>query len=288
MVKKSRKQTDQIFKGIKMGNEKYIIEIGEEGSIGLDKLDYCFNSTTQEFLTRSGLKPRMSVLDIGCGSGAMTCWIANQVGNDGSVVAIENNENQLKAAQKRAKNLGLNNIEFKLLSAYDIDTLDQQFNLVYCRFVLHHLNEPSRVIKKIFQQLKPNGIYAAEEGIVDFAFSYPYIAAWGTESMGAYPCWIDNEEKNIRDGNLGIKLFNKMHKAGFKIISAKIIHPLLTTHDEKSLLLLGREELKQYELEQGKTEKEWVNQGIELEKMVKDDGQIAAFYASCQVAGIVL
>ncbi|SRR5579883_450487 len=267
-----------------MPNEKYIVDVGDEGSIGLDKLDYCFNPTTQEFLICSGLKSGMIVLDIGCGSGAMTCWIAKQVGNNGSVIAIENNKNQLNAAMLRAKKMGLNNIEFKLLSAYDIETLNQRFDMVYCRFVLHHLNSPSQVIKKIIRVLKPNGIYAAEEGIVNFAFSYPHNPAWGTEYTGPYP-WIDNEEQNMRDGNLGMKLYNKMYKASFKIISAKIIHPLLITRDEKNLLLLGREELKQYELEQGKTEIEWVNQGIELEKIVNDDAQIAGFYASCQVAG---
>lgn len=270
-----------------MPDEKYIVDIGDEGSIGLDKLDYCFNPTTQEFLIRSGLKSGMKVLDIGCGSGAMTCWLAKQVGNNGSVIAIENNENQLKAALKRAKNMALNNIEFKLLSAYDIETLKQQFDLVYCRFVLHHLNSPSQVIKKIFQVLKPNGIYAAEEGIVNFAFSYPHSSAWGTEYTGPYP-WIDNEETNMRDGNLGMKLFHKMYHAEFKILSANIVHPLLTTRDEKNLLLLGREELKEYELEHGKTEQQWINEGRELKKMVEDPAQIAGFYASCQVAGVKL
>ncbi|MGZ3596209.1 MAG: methyltransferase domain-containing protein, partial [Syntrophales bacterium] len=52
-------------------------------------------------------------------------------------------------------------------------------DFVYCRFVLHHLNQPTQVIKKIFHVLKPNGIYAAEEGIVNFAFSYPVVKAWG-------------------------------------------------------------------------------------------------------------
>jgi SAM-dependent methyltransferase len=268
-----------------MSNEKYIVEIGEEGSEGLGKLDYCFNPTTQEFLLHAGLQPGMTVLDIGCGSGVMTCWMAQQVNPNGRVIGIENDENQLNAAKKRADNLGIKNVEFKLCSAYEIDSLQQEFDFIYCRFVLHHLHKPIDVIKKIFQVLKSNGIYAAEEGIVNFAFSYPFSPAWGSESLNCPSIWIDAED-NQRDGNVGIKMFNKMHLTGFKIILTKIIHPLLTSRDEKALLLLGRDELKNYYLEQGHSEDEWVALGKETEKIVDNDSQIVGFYASCQTAGV--
>lgn len=268
-----------------MSKEKYIIEIGEEGSEGLGKLDHCFNPTTQEFLLFAGLKPGMTVLDIGCGSGVMTRWIANVIGENGKVIGIENDQNQLNAAQRNANKIRFKNTEFKLCSAYEIDSLNQQFDFIYCRFVLHHLHTPTDVIAKIYQVLKPGGIYAAEEGIVNFAFSYPFSKAWGDECVRVPPPWVD-AEKDQRDGNMGIKMFNKMHKAGFKMITSRIIHPLLTTHDEKALLLLGREELKNYYLQEGHSEEEWIAQGRETEKIVNDDAQIVGFYASCQVAGL--
>lgn len=136
-----------------------------------------------------------------------------------------------------------------------------------------------------FMILKQKGIYVAEEGIVNFAFSYPFTPAWGDECSRVPPPWIDAEE-NQRDGNIGIKMFNKMYTAGFKIIAAKIIHPLLISRDEKALLLLGREEHKNYYLEQGHSEEEWIALGKETEKLVNNDAQIVGFYASCQVAGV--
>jgi ubiquinone/menaquinone biosynthesis C-methylase UbiE len=268
-----------------MSKEKYIVEIGEEGSEGLGKLDHFFNPTTQEFLLSAGLKPGMTVLDIGCGSGVMTGWIAKVVGENGKVIGIENDQNQLNAAQRNAKKLALENTEFKLCSAYEIDSLNQQFDFIYCRFVLHHLHAPMDVIAKIYQVLKPKGIYAAEEGIVNFAFSYPFSPAWGDECVRISPPWVD-AEKDQRDGNIGIKMFNKMYKAGFKIITSKIIHPLLTTHNEKALLLSGKDELKNHYLEQGHSEEEWIAQGKETEKIVNDGSLMIGFYASCQVAGL--
>src|SRR3989338_7269927 len=99
-----------------MSSEKYMIDIEEGGSVGLGKLDQLYNPTTQEFLLKSGLRPGMTILDIGCGSGAMTCWMAEQVGPDGQVIGIENDANQLNAAQKRAADQGLENIKLELCS----------------------------------------------------------------------------------------------------------------------------------------------------------------------------
>lgn len=268
-----------------MIKEKYCIDIGEQGSEGLGRLDYCFNPSTKEFLINAGLKKGMTVLDIGCGSGLMTCWMAEQVGDNGKVRGIENDQNQLNAAKRNAENRRLKNTEFTLCSAYDLDSLNQKFDFVYCRFVLHHLDKPINVIKKIYQNLKPNGIYAAEEGIVNFAFSYPFSTAWGDEALRVSPVWVDAPEDQ-RDGNIGIKMFNKMHSIGFKILSTKIIHPVMATREEKNLLMLGRDEMKRYYIEQGHTEAEWEQQGRETERIVNDDSQIIGFYGSCQVAGI--
>lgn len=268
-----------------MKQEKYIADIGKDGSQGLGTLDHCFNRTTQSFLLESGLAAGMTILDIGCGSGVMTCWMAQQVGPGGRVLGIENNQNQLNAAIKRAESLGLQNTEFKLCSAYDIESLHQQFDLVYCRFVLHHLIRPVDVISKIFLVLKPGGIYVSEEGIVNHAFSYPFSHVWGDECVRLTPPWVDYEGAD-RDGNVGIKMVTKMRDAGFSVLSANVVQPLLITKEEKRLLLLGREELKRHFLEEGHTEAEWIAAGEELEKVINNDKQIIGFYGSCQVAGV--
>ena len=265
--------------------EKYIIQIGEKGSEGLGKLDYLFNKTTQEFLLKSGLKAGMSVLDIGCGSGVMTRWMAEYVGEQGLVVGIENDENQLNAAKRASSHLSATNIKFELCSAYDIDKLDETFDFVYCRFVLHHLHEPVRVISHIYDVLKPKGIYAAEEGIVNFAFSYPHSYAWGTEGKRLEPVWADVPPNN-RDPNIGVKMVTKMRRAGFNIIDTRIVHPVMSTREEKQFLLLGIEEMKDFYLSEGHTEDQWIQYVKDTEEIVNQDDQIAGFFASMQVSGV--
>lgn len=261
-----------------------MIEIAKGGSVGLGKLDYLYNPTTQEFLLKSGLKSGMKVLDIGCGSGVMTCWIADQIGKDGLSVGIENDENQLNAAKHRAQEEKLSNTKFVLCSAYDLEQLDEQFDFVYCRFLLHHLHDVKKVIDKIYQVLKPGGIYAAEEGIVNYAFTYPHSDAWGNEETRLPPVWTDYPVGN-RDPNVGVKLVTKMKQAGFIVNQAKVIHPVMITREEKKLLLLGIEEFKPFFLSQGHTETDWQSHVLQTQAIVDNDEQIAAFYGSCQVAG---
>ncbi len=268
-----------------MSSKEYAFDIGKEGAVGLGILDNIYNPTTKEFLSKAGLKPGMKVLDVGCGSGVMTSWIAQEVSEKGLVVGVENDINQLNAAKKRASDTGVKNTEFVLCSIYDLDQLDQEFDLVYCRFVLHHMQDPNRAIEKIFRVLKKEGIYAAEEGVVNYAFSYPKSSAWGDEESRLPPVWTDYPVGN-RDPNIGIKMATKMRQAGFTVHDVKIIHPILSTKEEKKLLMLGIDEGKNYFLSQGKTEADWNDRILETQALIDNDEQIVGFNGSCQVFGI--
>lgn len=265
-----------------MSDETYFADIGFEGSKSLEILDYCFNPTTQAFLLSVGLSKAKTILDIGCGSGLISCWIAQQV-PQAKVLAIDNNINQLNIANQQANKHNLKNICFKCCSAYEIETLNETFDFIYCRFLLHHLHQPDSVITKIFKFLNPQGIFASEEGIVNFSFSYPFSTAWGDEALHLPPVW--ENVKDTRDGNIGVKMFYKMHQAGFINLYTRIIHPILSTKHAKQRLLMGREELKNNVLQQGYTEAQWQEGEASLKQLINNDAQIIGFYASCQVAG---
>jgi SAM-dependent methyltransferase len=265
--------------------DKYCFDIPEGGSKGLSLLDYCFNNTTKEFLLSSGLAPGMKVLEIGCGSGEMSCWIAQVIGSGGQLIAIDNNENQLNSAEKLAKNKKIKNITFEELDAYDIANLNTRFDFVYCRFVLHHLTSPRSVIKTIYSLLKEGGVAAIEEGIVNHAFVYPYNIAFGNERF-KHLSHHENTEGKSRDGNFGIQLYYSLTEASFSNLNAKIVAPVLTTKDEKRLLKPGFLEGKTNSLQNGETEKEWQGKLTELDKLIADDKVIIGFYQSMQVSGV--
>lgn len=265
--------------------EKYCFNIPKGGSQALNILDYCFNESTAAFLLNVGLAKGMKVLELGCGSGKMSAFIAKQIGDEGHLIAVDNNQNQLDAAIKHADAEGITNIDFKCLDAYDISQLNTQFDMVYCRFILHHLKKPRAVIHDFYKLLKPGGIAAIEEGIVNHAFTYPYNIAFGNERFDISD-HHDNFEGKQRDGNFGIKLYHSLYQAGFKSLTLNIIAPTLTTKTEKMMLKPGFINSKQSAIENGLTEDAWQEKLTQLEKHIEDESSIIGFYQSAQVSGV--
>jgi SAM-dependent methyltransferase len=78
--------------------------------------------TPDTVIRRSGVEQSMTVLDLGCGSGAFTTLLARKVGHQGRVYAVDVQVgmlNQLKRKLARAENLEISNIDMRLANAYE-------------------------------------------------------------------------------------------------------------------------------------------------------------------------
>lgn len=263
-------------------NEKYEFEIGDNG-LDYDILDTQYNHSTQAFILKAGLKAGMTVLDVGCGAGVMTAWLAKQVGPMGQVIAVDNSEEQLGVTRRRIKKDALDNVDTQVLSAYEIDKLKTEFDFIYCRFLLHHLHSPRHAIQHYYDNLKTGGIYIGEEGVMHMAFAYPPSFAWHGYGLTANTP-DDEKEGNSRDGDIGIKLFYECQEAGFTVQDCGMVHPLLWKKEQKDMLLAGLTAFKKTDLSNGMTEEEWQNKYDETERLIKDNKQLIGFYGSCQIA----
>lgn len=273
-----------LINGINMKkDEKYDLEIGEEG-LSYDLLDRSFNESTQAFILKAGIKPGMRVLDVGCGGGVMTAWLAKQVGPKGHVTAIDNSPEQLNFAKQSLLKQKITNVDFQVMSAYDIGKLNQKFDLIYCRFVLHHVHSPRKTIKLFYDNLNSKGIYVGEEGMIGSAFAYPPSFAW----QGYTPKLVSPDEEvdgQGREGDFGMKLFYFTRAAGFMVSDCHLVRPVLWKKEDKQGLLENLKVFKKTNLEQGTTEAEWQKKYDETVRLVRDDNQVIGFYGSCQIAG---
>lgn len=258
----------------------YCFEVSEAGQQGLQILDYAFNPTTQRFLTQAGIQPGMRVLEVGCGLGVMSAWLADAVGPSGHVDAIDIFEPQVRATQRAAESCGHRNVTAFVHSVYELDALDKRYDFILCRFVLIHLSDPVRALTQMQGQLTAQGKLVCEEGLVSQAFRYPHSEHWATER--SLPFFQDDFlETQGRDGNYGRRLYHDMHAVGFQGLTAQLVQPLLTTAKEKALLLIGHEENK------GNMAPEaYESQRTALMEMVNDPARLIAFYQSCQVLGV--
>ena len=95
------------------------------------------------------VKPGMRTLEVGCGNGSISAWLAEQVSPGGTAVAVDLD---LSLVQVRVPNLELRNVD---ILAGPIER--EAFDLVTARAVLHHVADAQTAIGNMVASLKPNG-----------------------------------------------------------------------------------------------------------------------------------
>ncbi len=123
-----------------------------------------------KLIERSGIRPGMMVVEIGCGSGAFTTFTARVVGERGKVYAVDIQPEmlaQLKRKLSKMENRDITNIEIKEASAYELPFEDESLDLVYMVTVLMEIPDRSRALQEIKRILKPGGILAVTEFLPD-------------------------------------------------------------------------------------------------------------------------
>lgn len=98
-------------------------------------------------------QPGESILDLGCGDGALTARLAAMGAN---IIGIDASQSMLQAANA----LGL---DVKLADMHDFD-LDRRFDAVFTNAVLHWTRDIDAVLAQVAKHLKPGGRFVGEFG----------------------------------------------------------------------------------------------------------------------------
>lgn len=100
------------------------------------------------------LREGLHVLDVGCGTGAISKDIALEVGMRGSVTGIDNTEAFIQNGRETYKNVS--NLNLIHADLFDFEP-GKKFDLVVAARVLQWLNNPEEAILKLASFLKPGG-----------------------------------------------------------------------------------------------------------------------------------
>jgi ubiquinone/menaquinone biosynthesis C-methylase UbiE len=124
----------------------------------------------ERLIVRSGIAEGMTVLEIGCGSGAHTTTAARTVGRSGMVVALDIQSRMLRQASHKIASLGgddTQNIALTGASASELPYRESAFDLVYMVTVLQEIPDRFAALAEVARVLKPGGIVAVSELLID-------------------------------------------------------------------------------------------------------------------------
>lgn len=106
------------------------------------------------WLKNIGVKPRMKVLEIGCGAG-LFCHRLKQYAPDISVTGLDFDKNHIAFARKKAEELGVD-CQFAEGDIACLPFSDESFDLVFSHTVVEHV-PPETFYREQWRVLKPGG-----------------------------------------------------------------------------------------------------------------------------------
>jgi len=125
---------------------------------------------SDQIIRASGITKGIRALEIGCGSGAYTTFIAKAIGNEGKVYALDIQPKmleQIKRKLDKVENKDISNIELVLASAYELPFSDNFLDLVYMVSVFQEIPDKNKTLMEIKRVLKPGGILSISEFFID-------------------------------------------------------------------------------------------------------------------------
>ena len=109
-------------------------------------------------MTRDLLTPYSAVLELGCGTGSTAITHAPYVRH---IVATDISGRMLEIADTKAREAGVENIEFRKASFDEVAADNADFDMVLCMSLIHLLPNRDDAISKIWKVLKPGGVFVS-------------------------------------------------------------------------------------------------------------------------------
>ena len=147
-------------------------------------------------LARLGLAGGESVLEIGCGTGALTLPLAEAIGAEGRLVAVDISEPMLGLARRRVAERGLRNVTLLLGDAQVFAFEPVAFDLATSRMGVMFFVDPTAAFRNIAGALKPGGRFV--------------FACWGALAENRH--WLISYDVAVR--RLGPPASRPAHEPG--------------------------------------------------------------------------
>jgi SAM-dependent methyltransferase len=131
--------------------------MGVGGADWLERPERETEENVEGALNSIGLKPGMTVAEVGAGTGYVSLKIAKRVGPAGKVYANDLQPEMLDLLRKNAAKQGLNNLETVLGGESDPKLPAGKIDVIILVDVYHEFSQPQKMLQGIRAALKPDG-----------------------------------------------------------------------------------------------------------------------------------
>ena len=96
------------------------------------------------------------ILEIGCGRGDFSCWLARQLNGTAHLVAADFSSTAVSKGREYALSNGLT-IHWQVMDIQNIGHADASFDVIFSCETIEHVPEPGRAVRELARVLKPGG-----------------------------------------------------------------------------------------------------------------------------------
>ena len=111
----------------------------------------------EQLMSALQLRPGASVADLGSGTGYFTWRLAEQVGPQGKVYAVDVQQSMLDLTQAAVAEHKLKNVEYILATERSPRLPEASVDLVFIAYAYHEFGDPEAMMSAIRRALKPGG-----------------------------------------------------------------------------------------------------------------------------------
>lgn len=155
----------------------------------------------EQVMDAIGIKPGMTVAEIGAGQGRYVVQIAVRVGESGKVYGEDIDAASLRHLEKRCEKWGLDYVEAILGDVTDPKLPEGELDVIFVISAYHHFEDPVTLMRNARSSLKPDGIVAIGEWLN--ATSPEQVEA----HMKAAGYKLERTETFLKKNNLYIYIF---------------------------------------------------------------------------------
>ena len=101
------------------------------------------------------LRPGMTILDVGAGTGFMTIELAQRCGAAAKVIAVDPWEAAMKRLMRKLNHLGIHNVRTVVQDAATIDLPDASVDLIVSNLGINNFDNPEATLRSCFRLAKP-------------------------------------------------------------------------------------------------------------------------------------